>query len=60
MFLTGKHSKMTKVRYDPSDLSVPAMARADPEFLELAVETSPSPSGPWERCSSKSYPPFAF
>jgi hypothetical protein len=44
-YITGKHSKMEKVRYDPLDLTIPPMARSDPEFLTVPVETSPSPNG---------------
>ena len=43
VYLTGKHSHMEKVRYDPLDLTIPLMARADPEFLDLPKEHSPSP-----------------
>jgi hypothetical protein len=45
VYLTGKHSRMQKVRYDPADASVPAMARSDPEYIEIPVQTSPSPQG---------------
>jgi hypothetical protein len=45
VYLTGNHSHMEKVRYDPLDLTIPPMARADPEFLDLPVEHSPSPAG---------------
>lgn len=45
VYLTGEHSHMEKVRYDPLDLTIPLMARADPEFLDLPVEHSPSPNG---------------
>ena len=44
VYLTGKHSRMAKVPYDPLDLTIPQMARADPTFLDLPVETSPSPN----------------
>ena len=43
VYLTGKHSSMQKVRYDPTDLTIPPMMRGDPEFLEIPVEHSPSP-----------------
>jgi len=36
---------MERVRYDPLDLSIPVMARSDPNFLERPVETSPSLTG---------------
>ena len=42
VFLTGKHSSMQKVRYDPADLSIPPMMKGDAEFLEIPVERSPS------------------
>jgi len=42
-FFTGKHSRMEKVRYDPSDRTIPPMARADPNFLYVPVEKSRSP-----------------
>ena len=44
VYLTGNHSEMRKIKYDPLDLTIPQMARSDPEFLEVAVETSPSPN----------------
>eukprot|EP00908_Phaeocystis_cordata_P010999 Transcript_21841.p1 GENE.Transcript_21841~~Transcript_21841.p1 ORF type:complete len:550 (+),score=198.38 Transcript_21841:123-1772(+) len=44
-FFTGKHSRMAKVPYDPSDKSISQMSRADPHFLHVPVEVSPSPHG---------------
>ena len=43
-YFTGKHSKMEKVPYDPLDLTIPPMARADPHVRHIPVETSPSPN----------------
>ena len=43
VYLTGKHSSMQKVRYDPKDLTIPPMMRGDAEFLEIPVEHTPSP-----------------
>lgn len=45
VYITGKHSKRSRVLYDPADPSIPLMARADPGYREVPVETSPSPSG---------------
>jgi hypothetical protein len=36
---------MERVRYDPQDTSIPMMARSDPDFITVPVETSPSPNG---------------
>ena len=44
-YVVGKGSKMERVRYDPLDLSVSPMARADPEYMLVAVEHTPSPRG---------------
>jgi hypothetical protein len=44
-YFTGKHSRMEKIPYDPNDLTVPLMQRADPNFIDLPVEKSPSPLG---------------
>ena len=44
-YFTGRHSQMAKVPYDPKDSSIPPMMRADPDFLHMPVETSPSPRG---------------
>lgn len=43
VYLTGKHSKMGQVKYDPLDLTIPMMAKSDPHFLTVPIETSPSP-----------------
>ena len=43
VYLTGKHSKMQRVPYDPLDLSIPLMARSDPTHITVPVETSKSP-----------------
>ncbi len=43
VYLTGKHSSMEKVRYDPRDLTIPPMMRGDATFLEIPVEHTPSP-----------------
>jgi hypothetical protein len=44
-YFTAKHSRMEKVPYDPNDKSITQMARADPHFLHIPVEKSPSPRG---------------
>jgi hypothetical protein len=44
-FFTGKHSKMKKIPYDPHDTTISPMARSDPNFITIPVETSPSPLG---------------
>mmetsp|Transcript_8837 Transcript_8837/g.14802 ORF Transcript_8837/g.14802 Transcript_8837/m.14802 type:complete len:558 (+) Transcript_8837:215-1888(+) len=44
-FFTGKHSHMEKVPYDPNDRSISQMARADPHFVLVPVEISPSLRG---------------
>ena len=44
-FFVGKGSKMQKVRYDPLDTTISPMARADPNFVEIPVEHTPSPLG---------------
>ena len=44
-FFTGRHSRMEKVAYDPHDHSISPMQRADPNFLHVPVEQSPSPRG---------------
>ena len=43
--IVGKGSKMEKVRYDPKDPTISPMVRADPEFVTVAVEHTPSPLG---------------
>jgi hypothetical protein len=45
MSILGAGSRMEKVPYDPSDPSVPVMMRADPHFVTMAVEHTPSASG---------------
>ena len=47
-YITGKGSKIDKVPYDANDPSVMLMARAHPDYVEMAVEHTPSPSGPKE------------
>jgi hypothetical protein len=44
-YFTGRHSRMERVPYDPSDRTVSPMARADPDFLFEPVEHSRSPRG---------------
>ena len=44
-FFTGRHSRMKKVPYDPFDKSISQMSRADPHFVHVPVEVSPSPRG---------------
>ena len=44
-FFTGRHSRMEKVAYDPHDHSISPIQRADPNFLHIPVEQSPSPRG---------------
>ena len=44
VYLTGKHSRMERVPYDPLDLAVPLMARGDPHVRDARVETSLSPN----------------
>eukprot|EP01043_Picozoa_sp_COSAG02_P095934 COSAG02_NODE_32258_length_519_cov_0.854762_1_plen_130_part_01 len=44
-FFTGRHSRMEKVPYDAQDRSISPMQRADPNFLHIPVEQSPSPRG---------------
>jgi hypothetical protein len=44
-FFTGKGSRMEKVPYDPQDMSIPIMTRADPNFVEIPVEHTKSPIG---------------
>jgi hypothetical protein len=45
VYLTGKHSQMADVPYDPLDVTIPMMARSNPHHLTLPVETSASPLG---------------
>lgn len=45
MTILGAGSRMEKVPYDPSDPSVPVMMRADPNFVTMAVEHTPSKIG---------------
>jgi hypothetical protein len=44
-FFVGKGSSMQKVRYDPKDPTISPMARADPNFMTIPVEHTPSPLG---------------
>ena len=44
-YFTGRHSEMRKVRYNRRDPSITAMMRADPNFIDIPVELSPSPRG---------------
>jgi hypothetical protein len=44
-FFTGKHSAMEKVPYDRLDKTISPMMRADPNFLHIPVEMSPSARG---------------
>lgn len=42
--LLAPAAHMEKVAYDPLDLTIPPMARSDPNFLDLPVEHSASPN----------------
>jgi hypothetical protein len=44
-FIVGKGSRMEKVSYDPLDVTISPMARADPHFMNIPVEHTPSPRG---------------
>jgi len=44
-FFVGKGSKMQKVPYDAKDPRISPMARADPNFVNIPVEHTPSPLG---------------
>ena len=41
----GHGSSMKKIPYDPTDPSIPAMMRSDPDFINVAVEHTPSKLG---------------
>ena len=43
--LLGAGSSMEKIRYDPADPTVPVMMRADPNFIHVPVQHTPSPLG---------------
>ena len=43
--IVGAGSSMERVRYDPLDVTVSPMARADPNYMVVAVEHTPSPNG---------------
>lgn len=44
-FILGHGSHMEKKRYDPLDITISPMARADPNFMDVMVEHAPSPLG---------------
>jgi len=43
--LLGAGSRMEKIPYDPADLSISEMKRADPNFIYVPVQHTPSPLG---------------
>ena len=43
--LLGAGSRMERIPYDPADLSIPTMMRADPNFITIPVQHTPSPLG---------------
>jgi hypothetical protein len=43
--IVGAGSSMERVRYDPLDVTVSPMARADPNYMVVAVEHTPSLNG---------------